>query len=67
MNNEVKKEKIETDPRKATTQDAALTAAAIQENPKTAPSIDFEDDYQLAQEMSKGSDCQDESSPLSAT
>jgi hypothetical protein len=48
------KKEIKPDPQDSTTQDAELTAESIQENPKTAPDIDFDDDYELAQKLSKG-------------
>jgi hypothetical protein len=51
----VKKE-IKPNPQDSKTQDADSVAESIQEKPKTAPSIDFEDDYELAKKMSKGDD-----------
>lgn len=48
-------EKVKPNPQEATTQDAELVAESIQEKPKAAPDIDFENDYRLAQEMSKSS------------
>ncbi|MEB3355848.1 MAG: hypothetical protein VKK04_03925 [Synechococcales bacterium] len=45
------KENIKPNPQDVTTQDAEMAAESMQENPKAAPAIDFEDDYRLAQKM----------------
>lgn len=49
------KEQVKPNPKETKTQDAELLAESILENPKNAPETDFEDDYEMAQKMSRSS------------
>lgn len=54
------KQKVNPNPQETSTQEAELLAEYIQENPKAAPSVDFDEDYALAKEMAENPDNSEE-------
>jgi len=54
------KQKVKPNPQQTSTQEAELLAESIQENPKMAPSVDFEEDYALAQKMAESPNNEEE-------
>lgn len=54
------KEKIQPNPQKAPTQDAQVAAESMLSDQESVPEVDFEADYDRAQQMSRASSDMDD-------